>query len=203
MKVAPRTSSAGRVFGYGRVSTHDQTTQNQRQELMDKGYAIHARHWFADEGVSGKTPALQRPQFAAMLGKLDEGDTLVVSKLDRLGRDVIDVLSILEQLAAIDVRVKVLALGDVDLNSAAGRLTVGVLAVVARMERDMLIERTQAGLANARAQGKTLGRRPKTDDAQRQTIRGRLSEGVSVSEVARDYKVSRATIIAVRDTATA
>lgn len=73
------------TFGYGRVSTKEQTTENQRREIQTAGYQVE--YWFADEGVSGKVSALQRPQFAKMLTQIRDGETLVVTKLDRLGRD--------------------------------------------------------------------------------------------------------------------
>ena len=77
------------IFGYGRVSTREQTTENQRQEIERAGYQV--AYWFADEGVSGKVSASQRPKFAKLLGQIRDGETLVVSKLDRLGRDAQDV----------------------------------------------------------------------------------------------------------------
>jgi DNA invertase Pin-like site-specific DNA recombinase len=203
MAIKQAPAAAPTLFGYGRVSTTEQTTENQLHELRGAGFNIPARHWFADKGVSGGVPAMQRPEFGKLLGKLRQGDTLIVSKLDRLGRDMVDVVSMLRRLADEGVRVKVLALGDADLTSSAGKVIVGVLAAVAEMERDLLIERTQAGLARAKAEGKTLGRKPKTDEAQRAVIRERLGQGVTVSELSRDFKVSRATIISIRETAKA
>jgi len=191
-----------RVFGYGRVSTADQTTDNQRQELETMGHTIQAQRWFSDT-ISGKVPASERPEFSRMLERMEAGDMLVVSKLDRLGRDMIDVMQTLRALTAQGIRVKVLALGDTDLTSTAGKAVVGILAVVAEMERDMLVERTQAGLARAKAEGKQLGRPSKTSDTDRDTIRARLGAGESVSQVARDFGISRATVISIRDTATA
>ncbi len=189
------------VFGYGRVSTNDQSTENQRLELAEAGYAIAPKFWFADQGISGKTPALERPQFRKLLERIREGETLVVSKLDRLGRDSIDVESTLRLLEERLVSVMVLQLGNTDLTSTAGKLIRKVLAAVADMERDLLIERTQAGLARAREQGKVLGRRPKTTPEDRETIRKGLSEGESVSEMARRYGISRATVISIREMA--
>jgi putative DNA-invertase from lambdoid prophage Rac len=191
-----------RVFGYGRVSTADQTTDNQRQELETMGHTIQAQRWFSDT-ISGKVPASERPEFSRMLERMEAGDMLVVSKLDRLGRDMIDVMQTLRALTAQGIRVKVLALGDTDLTSTAGKAVVGILAVVAEMERDMLVERTQAGLARAKAEGKQLGRPSKTSDTDRDTIRARLVAGESVSQVARDFGISRATVISIRDTAPA
>src|SRR3954462_1786768 len=77
------------TFGYGRVSTQDQTTDNQRMEIERAGYSID--YWFADEGVSGAVLAVQRPQFREMLTKIRNGELLVVTKIDRLGRDAVDI----------------------------------------------------------------------------------------------------------------
>ncbi len=166
------------------------------------GHAIQAQRWFSDT-ISGKVPASERPEFSKMLERMEAGDMLVVSKLDRLGRDMIDVMQTLRTLTGMGIRVKVLALGDTDLTSTAGKAVVGILAVVAEMERDMLVERTQAGLARAKAEGKQLGRPSKTSGTDRDTIRARLGAGESVSQVARDFGISRATVIGIRDAATA
>ena len=192
------SSMTARIYGYGRVSTADQTTENQRLELEAMGHSLPAQRWFADT-ISGKVPALQRPQFAKMMDRMEAGDMLLVSKLDRLGRDMIDVMRTLRLLADRGVRVKVQALGDTDLTSTAGKAVVGILAAVAEMERDMLVERTQAGLSRAKAEGKQLGRPSKTTEADKQAIRERLGAGDTVSQVAKDYGISRASVIAVRD----
>lgn len=186
------------VFGYGRVSTGQQTTENQRLELEQAGYRIEPDYWFADEGISGKVAASQRPAFKRMLGQVRKGETIVVSKLDRLGRDAIDVLQTVRQLGERGIKVVVLQLGTTDLTSAAGKLLLSMLAAVAEMERDLLVERTQAGLQRAKAEGKTLGRPSKTTPEQRAEIRCRLDAGESVSALARLYSVSRANIIGIR-----
>ena len=105
--------------------------------------------WFENAGVSGKTTALQRPQFSRLIDKIRDGETIVVSKLDPLGRDAIDVLQTVCMLADRGTIVTVLQLGKVDLASPAGKLLLAMLAAVASMERDLLIERTQARLAKA------------------------------------------------------
>lgn len=189
------------TFGYGRVSTGTQTTDNQRLELEQAGHQIEADFWFADEGVSGKVAASQRPAFKAMLGQIRKGETLVVSKLDRLGRDSIDVLQTVRQLGERGVKVVVLQLGNTDLTAPAGKLLLSMLAAVAEMERDLLVERTQAGLARAKAEGKRLGRPPRTTPEQRSDIRHKLGSGEPVSALARAYGVSRATIIEIRRSA--
>lgn len=181
------------TFAYGRVSTKDQVTENQRLEIEAAGYTID--YWFADEGVSGKVSAMQRPQFAKLLDQIRDGETLVVSKLDRIGRDAMDVAATVKMLAKRGIEVIVLQLGKLDLTSAAGKLMMTMLSAVAEMERDLLIERTHAGLSRAKAEGKTLGRTPKTTPEQRETMKAEYASGKSVSALARDYGVSRATVL--------
>jgi putative DNA-invertase from lambdoid prophage Rac len=164
------------IFGYGRVSTKEQQSENQRLELVRAGYDVS--YWFADEGVSGKVPAMQRAQFRILLDKIRNGETLVVSKLDRLGRDAQDVGATIKVLAARRIEVIVLQLGKLDLTSSAGKLMLTMLAAMAEMERDLLIERTQSGLARAKAEGKTLGRPASTTDEQRAAMISRYKTGV-------------------------
>lgn len=189
-------------FGYGRVSTATQSTENQRVELAQAGYQIPDEFWFSDTGVSGKTCATQRPEFSNLLTRIRSGETLVVSKLDRLGRDAVDVMQTVRHLGDRNVKVVVLQLGAADLASAAGKLLLTMLAAVAEMERDLLIERTQAGLQRAKAEGRILGRPAKTTGEQRKSIRDDLKSGISVSQMARQYSVSRATVIGIRNSAT-
>ena len=185
------------IFGYGRVSTKEQTTENQRREIEAAGYAIE--YWHADEGVSGKVAASQRPQFAKMLGQIRDGETLVVTKLDRLGRDAQDVGATIKALAIRRIEVIVLQLGKLDLTSAAGKLMLTMLAAVAEMERDLLVERTQSGLARARAEGKTLGRPASTTEEQRVAMLSRFrgGKGESISALARNFGISRASVMRI------
>ncbi|KGX52933.1 hypothetical protein Y027_4696 [Burkholderia pseudomallei TSV5] len=113
------------------------------------------------ESISGSVSANQRPGFAELLLKMEEGDVLIVTKLDRLGRNAMDVRATVETLADRGIRIHCLALGGVDLTSAAGRMTMQVLNAVAEFERDLLIEGTHAGIARAKAEGKTMGRPPR------------------------------------------
>lgn len=185
------------VFGYGRVSTADQTADNQRLEIERAGYAVE--YWLTDT-VSGKAHAAQRNEFGKMLGKFRARDKLVVSKLDRLGRDATDVLAIIKSLATLGVEVVVLQLGKLDLTSPAGKLMLSMLAAVAEMERDLIVERTQAGLARAKAEGKTLGRPAKTTPEQRVAMIEGYAAKQSVSALARQYGVSRATVLTIVQT---
>ena len=183
------------TFAYERVSTSLQDTGNQRLELTNAGWAID--YWFADT-ISGKSASSQRPAFRELLTKIRDGETLLVSKLDRLGRDAIDVLQTVRDLGARNIKVVVHQLGSTDLTSPAGKLLLSMLAAVAEMERDLLIERTQAGLTRAKAEGKKLGRPSKIAPEQRSDILMSLSEGASISALARRYAVSRATIAGVK-----
>lgn len=187
------------TFGYGRVSTKDQTTENQRIEIESAGYTVE--YWFADDGVSGAVHASQRPQFKAMLGKIRHGETVVVTKIDRLGRDAIDIQQTVKAFKVAGVRVYVTQLGGTDLTSSAGKVLLAMLAAFAEMERDLIVERTQAGLARARAEGVKLGRPSKTSEQDRSDIRAALGRGESVSGQARSFGISRATVIAIRETA--
>jgi putative DNA-invertase from lambdoid prophage Rac len=114
-----------------------------------------------------------------------------------------DVRATVEALTAAGVRVHCLALGGVDLTSAAGKMTMGVIAAVAEFERDLLIERTQAGLKRAKAAGTALGRPSVLSAAQQSLIRKRRSEGISLGVLAKEYGVSRAAIQRVEKRAAA
>ena len=179
------------TFGYGRVSTREQDTENQRLELERAGFQID--FWFADS-VSGKVSAMQRPQFKDLMGKIRDGETLVVSKLDRLGRDAQDVGSTIKLLAGRNVEVVVHQLGKLDLTSPAGKLMLNMLAAVAEMERDMLVERTQSGLARAKAEGKHLGRPTRTTARDRTKIVALRDGGMSLQKIADQFSIGKATV---------
>jgi putative DNA-invertase from lambdoid prophage Rac len=182
-----------RTFAYCRVSTADQTTENQTGEILAAGFAIEQRRMFA-ETISGSTSARQRPVFAKLLDRLEGGDVLIVTKLDRLGRNAMDVRATVELLAERGVRVHCLALGSIDLTSAAGKMTMGVIAAVAEFERDLLIERTHAGLKRAKAAGKSVGRPAALSEEQRRAVIKSRNEGASLGQLAKQYGVSRAAI---------
>lgn len=186
-----------RVFAYARVSTVEQLTENQREQIAAAGYSITGAR-FVEEKVSGSVTARLRPGFAKLLERMEAGDTLVVTKLDRIGRDSIDVQQTVARFESAGMRLVVLQLGNLDLTSSAGALMVKVLAAVADFERELIIERTQAGQARARAEGKHMGRPPKTTPKQQEAIRKALQGGATVTAMAGQFKVSRATIIGIR-----
>lgn len=191
-----------RVFAYCRVSTTDQHTENQVQEIAQAGFQITAARTIT-ETVSGSVAANERPGFRRLFDKLETGDVMVVTKLDRLGRNAMDVRATVEALSSMGVRVHCLALGGVDLTSAAGKMTMGVIAAVAEFERDLLIERTLSGQARARAAGTHMGRPAKTSTTEREAILAALANGNTVSSIASTYNISRATVINIRTKATA
>ena len=145
-----------RTFLYCRVSTSTQYTENQIQEVRNAAFDVQAGR-VVEETISGSIAAKERPGFQKLLERMEPGDVLIVTKLDRLGRNAMDVRSSVEELAATGIRVHCLALGGVDLTSAAGKMTMQVLGAVAEFERDLLIERTQQGLIRARAQDSEPG----------------------------------------------
>ena len=187
-----------RVFAYCRVSTREQTTDNQMREIEGAGFALDTRRMVA-ECISGSVSAGERPGFAKLLERLEDGDVLVVTKLDRLGRNAMDVRVTVERLAGLGVRVHCLALGGTDLTSAAGKMTMGVIAAVAEFERDLLVERTQAGLARAKGEGRTLGRKPVLSPEKQREAYRRIVAGESIAKIARDYGTTRQTIMRVRN----
>lgn len=187
-----------RTFAYARVSTIEQETDNQVREIEAAGFKVEA-HRIISETISGSVSAMQRPGFTRLLDKMEQDDVLIVTKLDRLGRDAIDVTSTVNLLDERGIRVHCLALGGTDLTSSAGRLTMQVINAVAQFERDLLIERTQAGLARAKAEGKAIGRPPALSDEERELVRVALLVGKPVAVIARDLGVSRQTIMRVRD----
>jgi putative DNA-invertase from lambdoid prophage Rac len=179
-----------RTFAYCRVSTLGQTTENQIQEIKAAGFDIQPQRYI-EETVSGSVPTSDRKGFNKLLERMEENDVLVVTKLDRLGRNAMDVRSTVELLNGRDIKVHCLALGGVDLTSPAGKMTMSVIASVAEFERDLLIERTQSGLQRAKSEGKVLGRPPIAAAVDVQQLK---NANHSQSEVAKELKISLSTV---------
>ena len=186
-----------RIFAYARVSTVDQEPENQIREIEAAGFYIEP-HRIITETVSGSRAIAQRNGFSKLLYKMEMGDVLVVTKLDRLGRDAVDVSMTIEKLEKMGVRVHCLALGGVDLTSSAGKMTMNVINAVAQFERDLLIERTQSGLSRAKSQGKKLGRPSALSTEEQQLVREKIENGDTVSAIAREFNTSRQTIMRIR-----
>jgi putative DNA-invertase from lambdoid prophage Rac len=191
-----------RTFAYVRVSTAGQTAENQIQEIERSGFKVDHRR-IVTETVSGASAIEQRPGFMKLLDRLEHDDVLIVTKMDRLGRNAMDVKATVDRLTAIGVRIHCLQLGGADLTSPAGKMIMGMLNTFAEFERDLLIERTQAGLARAKKEGKQLGRQAVLTPAQRADVRAKVGAGISVAAIARDLKTSRMTVMRARDEAAA
>ncbi|MGC0236844.1 recombinase family protein [Arthrobacter sp. SD76] len=146
------------LVGYMRVSTADQNTDGQRDALIAAGVKDDPRHLFQDHGVSGAKAS--RPGFDKCLSSLREGDTLVVAKLDRLGRSLGNLVQLFQELGDQGVGVRVLdnPVLSTDGNKAQSKLMLGIYGAFAEYERDLLRERTNIGLAAARARGRVGGR---------------------------------------------
>ena len=186
-----------RVFAYCRVSTLEQNTENQRREIEAAGFTIKPQR-LIEEQISGSVAASERPGFMRLLDRMESGDVLIVTKLDRLGRNAIDIRQTVELLSASEIRVHCLALGGVDLTSPAGKMTMQVISAVAEFERDLLVERTHAGLTRAKAAGKRFGRPPALTEEQKQTVFELIDAGESISAIARTFDTTRQTIMRVR-----
>jgi DNA invertase Pin-like site-specific DNA recombinase len=182
-----------RVAFYARVSTTDQTAENQLRALREHaeraGWTIVAE--FTDHAVSGTRE--KRPGLDALLAdaRRRRFDLIAVAALDRLGRNLRHLVTLLDELQHLGVGLVSLR-EALDLTSPIGRAMYGLVGVLAEVERAWIVERTHAGLRRARAQGKRLGRRPVLTDRTR--LRQLLAEGVSYRDAARRLGVSEGTI---------
>lgn len=175
------------IFGYCRVSTADQNLDLQRDALKRDCCAK-----IFEEHASGVRQ--DRPQLAKLLATLREGDTFVVWKLDRLGRTVRQLIEFVEELRSKGVEFRSITDG-IDTRTPTGRFMFHILAALAEMERDMIRERTMAGLEAARARGRKGGAKPKLLPDQVAVVKRLLADpGTTVSDVARTFNVNRATI---------
>lgn len=182
------TTSTGTRVGYLRVSTGKQDESLQHDALDRAG--VRKRDRYTDHGVSGAKT--ERPGLDAMLSDLQEGDTVVTYKLDRLGRSTAHVTGLIADLTARGIHIESIADG-IDTKTATGRAMMQMLSIFAEMERAFISERTTAGLRAAKAQGRTGGR-PKTDGAKARKAQALRNAGESVPEIARTLGVSVATV---------
>ncbi|WP_330317026.1 recombinase family protein [Streptomyces platensis] len=182
-------ANTGHSIGYARVSTDDQEAQLQHDALTEAGCV----RIFTDK-ASGKNT--DRSELAAALDYLRPGDTLCVWKLDRFARSLIDLVAMVDGLAARGIGFKVLtgALAGIDPNTADGRLMLQVVGAMAEFERSLIKDRTRAGLEAAKAQGRTGGRPTVMDADKLAAAKARRAKGESVTVVAKALGVSRATL---------
>lgn len=182
-----------RTFAYCRCSTAEQDNDNQVLAIRRAGYDI-PEHRFIKETISGSTQAMNRPLFSELVNsRLEPGDTLVVLKLDRLGRDNIDVQNTVNLLASKGITLICLDLPISDITSPEGKFMLQVFSAFAEFERGRIRERTQEGLAKAKASGVTLGR-PKGASKHREAIQALKLANLSQSAVAARLGIGIATV---------
>lgn len=181
-----------RVFAYCRVSTTEQSTENQIIAIKQRGYEVSDSR-VVSETVSGSIEAMKREKFKLLIShQMEAGDMLVVLKLDRLGRDNIDVQNTITQLTGKGVKVVCLDLPVADLSSAEGKLMLQMFSAFAEFERNRIRERTKEGLERAKAQGKKLGR-PKAYNTTL-AVQAKKEEGLSQSKAAEVLGLGIATV---------
>jgi DNA invertase Pin-like site-specific DNA recombinase len=180
--------NAGMIYGYARVSTDGQTLDAQREALAAAGAAK-----VYQEKVSGAT--IGRRELGRLLASLEAGDTLLVTRLDRLARSTLELLRILERVAEAGAGFRSLADTWADTTTPQGRLVLTIMGGFAQFERDLIKARTGEGRARAKARGVKLGRRFKLSHHQRQEALQRRAQGEALADIARSYNVSHSTIL--------
>jgi DNA invertase Pin-like site-specific DNA recombinase len=178
---------AGMKYGYARTSTDDQTTALQQAALKQ----ARCEYIFEDKGLSGATT--QRPALVRCLKTLRAGDTLIVWKLDRLGRSLRDLITMLDDLRERGVVFQSLT-EAIDTATPTGRAMWQMIGVLAELERSLIIERTRAGVAAARKRGVKFGRKPKLTPERIAHARQLIEAGESRQYVASLLNVGRVTL---------
>lgn len=181
-----------RTFAYCRVSTTEQSTENQIIAIRQKGYEVNDSR-IISETVSGSVKAMKREKFKTLIDhRMEAGDMLVVLKLDRLGRDNIDVQSTINLLTDKGVKVVCLDLPVADLSSAEGKLMLQMFSAFAEFERNRIRERTKEGIERAKSEGKKLGRPPAHETTV--LVQEKKAEGLSQRKAAEALCLGIATV---------
>lgn len=175
------------IYGYARLSTDGQTVAGQKEQLLAAG----ADKVFAETASGAKS---SRAQLVRCLAALEQGDTLLVTRLDRLARSTRDLLNILADVAERGASFKSLSETWADTTTAHGRLLLTFVGGIAEFERELIRTRTSEGRARAKARGQSLGRPFKLTPHQREEARARRANGEAVREIAKSYNVSASTI---------
>ncbi|EOX4349852.1 resolvase, putative [Vibrio cholerae] len=186
------SETSQRTYGYGRVSTDEQTTSQQLTAIREAGHKVSDNRFIVDEGVSGGVCAMERPAFRNLVeNKLEKGDTLVIAKLDRLGRDNIDVQQVVQMLTDKGIKLFILDLPVADLSSPEGKLMLQMFATFAEFEKNRISERIRDKLRQLKQEGKALGRPTKNvyDDVQELK-----AQGISQRTIADKLNVSLSTV---------
>ena len=185
------------VFAYCRVSALEQSSENQCREIEMAGFSISTQR-LIEENISSSIAAAERPGFIRLLDQMKKGDVLVVTKLDCLGHNVMDIRKTIELLSDSGIGIYCLALGGVDLTSPAGKATLQVISAVAVFEHDLLLERIHADTAGAKVSGKRVDRPHVLDNEQKEAVVKLLKEGNTISTIAREFNTTRQIILRVK-----
>lgn len=189
-KTSPPPEPTGQLIGYARVSTADQSVDMQLDALRRAGVPEDNLWFEIKSGVRAR-----RPQLELALTQAMRGDTFVVYKLDRLGRNLRDLMDKLDDLDRRGIGFRSLNDG-IDTTTAIGRLIFHMLGAIAQFERDLTVERTRDGMAAARRRGVRLGATPKLSPEQELEAEEMLKAGQTVTAVAQHFKVTRPTLYA-------
>lgn len=181
-------SSQGLIFGYARVSTVEQNIDTQLEQLNNAG----CQRIFSEK-VSGKDT--NRPELQNLLSQLRKGDTLIVTKLDRIARNLKDLLILVEQLNEQGVTFKILN-QKVDTSTPQGKMFLSMLGMFAEFERELLLERQREGIENAKKQGKYTGRKP-VDPALKQQVIELYNNGVKPKSIIEQTGLGRSTVFKI------
>jgi DNA invertase Pin-like site-specific DNA recombinase len=173
------------MVGYARVSSTGQSLELQREQLVMAG----CEKVFEEKRSGGSQDG--REQLALALDYVREGDTLVVTRLDRLARSMIDLREMVDRLTAKKVEFKALQQGAIDTTTSSGRLMLNMLASFAEFELDLRKERQREGIDKAKAEGRYKGRKPSVPVDQ---VKALHAEGIGPAEIARRLKVGRASV---------
>lgn len=181
------------TFAYLRLSPVPQLAEEERALISAAGHAVEAQRVF-EETISGSCQVSQRPVFQRVLSLLEAGDRLIVTELNSIGRDAIDVCQTIATLKSKRVKLTVLQLGQMDVTSPSGEQILRTLMAVADCERELIVERTKMGRVRAKAEGTHMGRPSKISQERRQLILRRLAAGEQVASLAEEFQISRSTI---------
>ena len=184
--------TVAKLIGYARVSTRQQSTGRQQADILASG--VRRDDLYVDHGISGARAS--RPQFDRALDALHDGDTLVITTLDRLGRSTQNMLAFAEELRGRGAGLRVLNLGggDVDTATPMGSMLFTIMAALGQMEHEIKRERVVDSIAKRREAGKDLGGRPQLiSDSQIRSALSLIEGGTPAAQVARDLNMSRAT----------
>lgn len=174
-----------RLFGYARVSTSQQSLDLQVKAL--KGEGVKANRIFTDKVTGSHT---NRDGLRLLRVKVEEGDVILVKKLDRLGRDTADMIQLIKEFDDMGVAIRFLDDG-ISTEGTMGKMVVTILSAVAQAERQRILERTNEGRIEAKSKGVKFGRKPTIDRDKMQALR---EQGLGATDIARQMKIGRSTV---------